>query len=277
MKKKGLLLSILVLSPLSSAQAQTTDISIVNTAAKLSHGGNKNIITVSKKDNSSLSHIKYDKFNIGSEGVIFNNQIGADTIINEVISRSVSELNGEIRIKGKQAKYTLINPNGIVCADACSFRNMASVNLVVGKTMLTDDRVSGPSPADAKLIIRDTRKRIANRLILNSKHIEISNSQVKTEYLQFSNIFRHINGSPLRNSIIIDKQSMIKSKNIKFNIIDTDISNYGIIRGNVNGTLLVSAIVNEGKISGDNISFPLHDGVNLSGNGKIKFKNSSGF
>lgn len=86
-----------------------------------------------------------------------------------------------------------------------------------------------------------------------------------------------MNGSPLRNSITLDKQSTIKSNNIKINIIDTDISNYGIIRGNVKGTLLVSAIVNEGKISGDSISFSLHDGVNLSGNGKIKFKNPPGF
>ncbi|EPW8571652.1 filamentous hemagglutinin N-terminal domain-containing protein [Morganella morganii] len=277
MKKNGLLLSMLVLSPLSFSLAKTTDISIVNTAAKLSHGGNKNIITVSEKDNSSLSHIKYDKFNIGSKGVIFNNQIGADTIINEVISRSVSELNGEIRIKGKQAKYTLINPNGIVCADACSFRNMASVNLVVGKTMLANGKIIGRPPGNAKLIIKNTTKKIANHLMLNSKYIEISNSHVKTDYLQLSNMFNHMNGSPLRNSITLDKQSTIKSNNIKINIIDTDISNYGIIRGNVKGTLLVSAIVNEGKISGDSISFSLHDGVNLSGNGKIKFKNSPGF
>ena len=277
MKKNGLLLSLLVLSPLSSSLAQITDISIVNDAAKLSHGENKNIITVSEKDNSNLSHIKYDKFNVGSEGVIFNNQVGADTIINEVISQSVSELNGEIRIKGKQAKYTLINPNGIICTDACSFRNIASVNLVTGKMMLADGRVIGRSPGDAKLIIKDTTKKIANRLILNGKHIEIRNSRVKTDYLQLSNMFNHMNGSPLRNSITLDKQSTIKSNNIKLNIIDTDISNYGTINGNVNGTLLVSDIVNDGKISGDNISFTLRDAVNVSGNGKIKFKSGQSF
>lgn len=277
MKKNGLLLSLLVSSALPSALAQTTDISIVNNAAKLSHGGNKNIITVSEKDNSNLAHIKYNKFNVGSEGVIFNNQIGADTIINEVTSKSVSELNGEIRIKGKQAKYTLINPNGIVCAGACSFRNMTSVNLVTGKMMLADGRVIGHSPGDTKLIIKDTTKKIANRLILNSQHIEISNSHVKTDYLQFSNMFNHMNGSPLRNSITLDKQSTIKYNNIKLNIIDTDISNYGTIKGNVSGILLVSDIINEGKISGDNISFTLRDAVNLSGKGKIQFKNGHSF
>ncbi|EMJ9774185.1 filamentous hemagglutinin N-terminal domain-containing protein [Morganella morganii] len=277
MKKNGLLLSLLVLSPLSSSLAQTTDIIIVNDAAKLSYGENKNIITVSEK-NSNLSHIKYDKFNVGSEGVIFNNQAGADTIINEVISRSVSELNGEIRIKGKQAKYTLINPNGIVCAAACSFRNMTSVNLVAGKMMLAGGRVIGRSSGeDTKLIIKNTTKKIANRLVLNGQHIEINNGHVKTDYLQITNVFNHMNGSPLRNSITIDKQSMIKAKEIKLNIMDTDIANYGIIRGNVSGILLVSDIVNEGKISGDNISFTLHDAVNVSGKGKIKFKNNPVF
>lgn len=278
MKKNGLLLSILVLSPLSFSLANTTDISIVNNTATLSHGENKKIVTILEKDKSSLSHIKYDKFNIGSEGVIFNNHIGADTIINEVISQSVSELNGEIRIKGKKAKYTLINPNGIFCTEACSFRNAILVKPVVGKVMLVDGSVIGRSPGeDAKLIIKNTTKKIADRLILDSQHIEIINSNVKADYLQVTNVFNHMNGSPLRNSITLDKQSSIKAKNIKLNIIDTDISNYGIIRGNVSGTLLVSDIVNEGKISGNNISFTLRDAVNLSGKGKIKFTNGQNF
>ncbi|HHX8748314.1 TPA: filamentous hemagglutinin N-terminal domain-containing protein [Morganella morganii] len=277
MKKNGLLLSILVLSPLSFSLANTTDISIVNNTATLSYGENKKIVTILAKGESNLSHIKYDKFNVGSEGVIFNNQIGADTIINEVTSKSVSELNGEIRIKGKQAKYTLINPNGIVCADACSFRNTLSANLVVGKTMIPGGEIIGNYPGAAKLIIKNTTKRIANRLILDGKHIEINNSAVKADYLQFSNTFNLIHGSPLRNSITVDQQSMIKAKEIKLNIIDTDIANYGIIRGNVSGILLVSDIINEGKISGNNISFTLRDAVNVSGKGKIQFKNGHSF
>lgn len=51
MKKNGLLLSILVLSPLSFALANTTDISIVNDAATLSQGGNKKLLLFWKKIN----------------------------------------------------------------------------------------------------------------------------------------------------------------------------------------------------------------------------------
>ncbi|KJF78341.1 hypothetical protein UA45_06840 [Morganella morganii] len=93
-----------------------------------------------------MAHIQYDKFNVGSEGVIFNNHIGADTIVNEVISQSASELNGEVHIEGKEAKFTLVNPNGIVCQSGCSFSNTTSVNLIVGIEELSEDHIVGRLP-----------------------------------------------------------------------------------------------------------------------------------
>lgn len=74
--------------------------------AKLSNDNNKKIITILQKDNSHISHITYNEFNVGNEGIIFNNKIGADTIINEVVSRSASELNGEI-CTGESERYRL--------------------------------------------------------------------------------------------------------------------------------------------------------------------------
>lgn len=248
MKKNGLLLSMLVLSPLSFSLANTTDINVVNDAAKLSHNGDQSIVTILKKDSSNLSHIKYDKFNVGSNGVIFNNHLGADTIINEVISQSASELNGEIRIDGKQAKFTLVNPNGIVCHSGCSFSNTVSANLVVGIEEISDDYIVGRSAGNSKLIIKNTKHKIAEKLRVSSKNIEITNSYVTADHFRFDSISQMTFESSERSNIMIDKPSIIKAGDIDLNLMETDMTNNGRIGGRIAGTSLKSTIVNNGFI-----------------------------
>lgn len=276
MNKLGLLMPLLALSPLSSSIAVETNINIANNTAELSNGKNKQIITLLKKDNSNLSHITYNEFNVGNEGVIFNNKIGADTIINEVVSHSPSELNGEIRLTGKEAKFILINPNGIICSSSCSFRNITHVNLVVGQIMLPSGAGVGRyADSTSALVIKNTTKKIAKRLILNSKNIEISNSNIKTDYLMLSNVYNYLNSSPSKNKISIDKNSTITSDNISFSVIETDINNAGIIKGNIRGMAISSEFKNEGEISGETLSLQSPDNSGITGNGKVTFKNGS--
>jgi len=252
MKKNGLLLSILVLSPLSLALANTTDISIVNNTAKLSHHKNKSVVTISEKDNSNLSHISYDKFNVGSEGMTFNNHIGADTIINEVISQSPSELNGETRIEGKKAKFTLVNPNGIVCQADCSFLNTASANLVVGIEKISDDHIIGRSSGDNKLIIRNIKNKIAEKLRVSSKNIDITSSYVTADHFRFDSITQMTYESPERSNIMIDEQSIVHAGDIDLNLMETDMTNNGRIEGRIAGIHLKSKIVNNGYMVNTN-------------------------
>lgn len=276
MNKLGLLMPLLVLSPLSFSIAAETNINIANDTAKLSNGKNKQIITLLKKDNLNLSHITYNEFNVGNEGIIFNNKIGADAIINEVVSHSPSELNGEIRLTGKTAKFILINPNGIICSSSCSFRNITHVNLVVGQTMLPSGSVVGRyADSTSALVIKNTTKKIAKRLILNSKNIEISNSKIKTDHLMLTNIYNYMNGDPSRNKISIDKNSTIISDNINFNVIETNINNEGVIKGNIRGMAISSEFKNEGEISGETLSLQSPDNSGITGNGKVTFKNGS--
>lgn len=266
MKKNGLLLSALVLSPLSLALANTTDISIVNNTAKISHHENKSVVTVSEKDNSNLSHIKYDKFNVGSEGLTFNNHIGADTIINEVVSQSASELNGEIRIEGKKAKFTLVNPNGIVCNSGCHFINTTSANLVVGVKMLTPYRIIGGFSHENKLIIKNTTKKIAEKLIINSPNIEIEKSHIIADEISINNIYSYINNTLSRAKIKIDKQSKIEANDINIRILETTFENNGTISGKIDAKLSYSDIINNGKITVNSGSKINNINTKLSGN-----------
>ncbi|WP_025154830.1 filamentous hemagglutinin N-terminal domain-containing protein [Morganella morganii] len=248
MKKNGLLLSMLILSPLSFALANTTDISIVNDVAKLNHNGEQRVITVLEKNNSDLSHIQYDKFNVGSEGVIFNNHIGADTIVNEVISQSASELNGEVHIEGKEAKFTLVNPNGIVCQSGCSFSNTTSVNLTVGIEELSEDHIVGRSAGNSKLTIKNIKNKIAEKLRISSKNIEITNSHVTADHFRFDSISQVTYESPERSNIVIDKPSVIKAGDIDLHLMETDMTNNGRIEGKIRGVSSKSTVVNNGFI-----------------------------
>ncbi|HBH7050754.1 TPA: filamentous hemagglutinin N-terminal domain-containing protein [Morganella morganii] len=267
MKKNGLLLSMLVLSPLSLAN--TTDINVVNDAENLSHNGDQSIVTILKKDSSNLSHIKYDKFNVGSEGMIFNNHLGADTIINEVISQSASELNGEVRIEGKKAKFTLVNPNGITCESGCSFSNTTSANLVVGRKMLTPYRIIGGFARDRKLIIKNTTKKIAENLILDSPNIEIRKSHITADKVTIYNTYNYLNNTLSRANITIDDQSKIEANEIKINILGTDFINNGIVSGKIKASLSFSNIVNNGYITGTSGSEIQNINTQFSGKGNF--------
>ncbi|AUU01598.1 filamentous hemagglutinin N-terminal domain-containing protein [Morganella morganii] len=274
MKTIKLTILLFSLAPLPLAMAAETNIDIINNTAQLNDDNNKKIITVLKKDNQGISHIRYNEFNVGNDGVIFDNKIGSGTIINEVISDSISELNGEINITGKKSRFMLINPNGIVCASSCNFRNTTQTNLIVGQAMLSDGKKAGRyADSTSALIIRNSTKKIASKLILNSKNIYITNSDFTADSLMFTNIYNHLNGSPSKNKITIDKDSKIRAKNIKFSTMDTDITNYGFIGGNINGMVINSGLNNPGTLSGKTLSLKFSGSGGITGDGRVAFDN----
>lgn len=178
--------------------------------------------------------------------MIFNNRLGADTIINEVISQSASKLNGEVRIEGKQAKFTLVNPNGIVCESGCSFSNTASANLVVGIEELSDDYIVGRSAGNSKLIIKNTKNKIAEKLRVSSKNIEITNSYVTADHFRFDSSSQMTYESPERSNIMIDKQSIVQAGDIDMYLMETDMTIDGRVEGKISGVSSKSTIVTNG-------------------------------
>lgn len=128
--------------------------------AKLDSGGSPIInhqhgvpvINIVAPDANGLSHNKFIDYNVGKQGVVLNNALqgggsqlagklaanpqfqgqAASTILNEVVSRNASVIEGTQEIFGQQANYILANPNGITL-NGGRFINTAVAGFVVGK------------------------------------------------------------------------------------------------------------------------------------------------
>ncbi|MGE8327666.1 hemagglutinin repeat-containing protein [Pseudomonas urmiensis] len=128
--------------------------------AKLDSGGSPIInhqhgvpvINIVAPDANGLSHNKFIDYNVGKQGVVLNNALqgggsqlagkltanpqfqgqAASTILNEVVSRNASLIEGTQEIFGQRANYILANPNGITL-NGGRFINTAVAGFVVGK------------------------------------------------------------------------------------------------------------------------------------------------
>jgi filamentous hemagglutinin len=110
----------------------------------------------------------FDRFDVGSEGLVLNNSAtgtnlkfltigdssrlranvnykyrvdGADVILAQVTSSSRSLLEGMLEVAGDRASLILANPGGITC-NGCGFVNVRGVNLVGGKAIFDSENLS---------------------------------------------------------------------------------------------------------------------------------------
>ena len=108
---------------------------------------------------AGISHNKFQKFDVGTEGVIHNNSLtgaqtsildqgtlsanpnfstrSATTIIDEITSANASTLEGAIEVYGDSAGVIIANPNGISC-NGCSFINAPNSALTTGAVSYGD-------------------------------------------------------------------------------------------------------------------------------------------
>jgi filamentous hemagglutinin len=147
--------------PTSRTQGPISEASITPTSpgTNLDVAGNGvPVINIKKPDENGTSHNIYDTFNVGTEGLIFNNSntngtsilggklyangnlIGgraADLILNEITGGFTSNINGAVEIFGAKAALVIANPYGITC-NGCGFINASRVTLATGRLLFDD-------------------------------------------------------------------------------------------------------------------------------------------
>ena len=118
------------------------------------------VIDIVAPNAKGLSHNQFLDYNVARQGVVLNNALqagqsqlagalaanpqfqgqAASTILNEVVSRSASLIEGPQEIFGRPADYILANPNGITL-NGGSFINTTRAGFLVGTPEVQDQQV----------------------------------------------------------------------------------------------------------------------------------------
>ncbi|WP_194791875.1 hemagglutinin repeat-containing protein [Pseudomonas sp. UFMG81] len=136
--------------------------------AQLQTQGGVPIVDIVAPNGAGLSHNQYLDYNVDRQGLVLNNALqagqsqlagqlaanpqlngqAASVILNEVVSRNPSALNGAQEIFGRAADYVLANPNGI-SVNGASFINTPNASLVVGRPEVSDGKLQALGTLDA--------------------------------------------------------------------------------------------------------------------------------
>lgn len=255
------------------------EIKINNNSAKITTNNKKPVIILNEKDRHGNSHIQYDEFNVGKIGLLFDNKINANIIINEVISDSPTKISGEIAIKGRKAELLVVNPNGISCS-ACSFTNTSHTYLIAGKTKknedITDPELNDYESKGKKITIKNMRSESEGELSLISRNIEIKNSNIKLKNLNLRTITSSYGtGYNHSSSISLDKKTVISADDIMIHAVNGKIINNAVLSGNTSANLKNISLKNNGSISGESLHAYLSGDINIDGSSLISFKDKN--
>jgi filamentous hemagglutinin len=125
------------------------------------------MVNIAAPNSAGLSYNRYQRFDVGSTGLLLNNSTvplttllgpiiatnsnlggrSASLIVNEVVTALPSQLNGPLAVLGDPAKVIIANPNGITC-NGCSFLNTTQVQLSTGNVGFRD-AAGAPTSFDA--------------------------------------------------------------------------------------------------------------------------------
>ena len=134
----------------------------------INNGHGVPVIDIVAPNARGLSHNQFLDYNVASHGVVLNNAVqagqsqlagalaanpqfqgqAASTILNEVVSRNASLIEGPQEIFGRPADYILANPNGITL-NGGSFINTTRAGFVVGTPELLDEQLKNLNTLNA--------------------------------------------------------------------------------------------------------------------------------
>ena len=162
-KKKLIALTIILALQAQSVLPCCAAAVTPNNSASVNNRNNVPVVDIVKPNASGLSHNKFTDFNVGKEGLVFNNvvngsyksvlagQIAANNnlngtpakiILNEVTGGNISRLAGMMEIAGTKADLIIANPNGIV-GNGFGFINTNRATLTTGTPIINKNILTG--------------------------------------------------------------------------------------------------------------------------------------
>jgi filamentous hemagglutinin family protein len=155
------------------------------------------VVDIAPANAERISHNRYSRFDVDQSGLLLNNRLSAArTIINEVTSADVSDINGDIRVQGTRAHVIIANPNGIN-VNGSTFYNVGGVALTTGSVgYVTRPTPLGGTQDNPLVSLGDGQINVGaggisgvmNRLDLVSKKIRIEGNVHNEHESPFSSI-----------------------------------------------------------------------------------------
>lgn len=207
----------------------------------------KTQIEVINTNQDGTAHIYYDRLDVGDFGLSLKNNAEAELIINEVVSKKLSILRGELELQGKKATVVIANPNGIICHD-CSFSGIDDIKLITGsstgkfskKFTITDASASfsfsNEEPRNKFMNLKHVYKDISSEKInIISNRVILNEGDLNAKYIHFDiglsefTIGAKNNYNTIGN-FIIDKEAGINSRYLLIKATHGRVENSGNIR-----------------------------------------------
>lgn len=223
------------------------------------------VIDINTPNSSGLSHNFWDDLNVDKNGLIFNNSTSATdsvlagkiegnsnlvggpakVILNEVVSRNASAINGIMEVAGSKADLIIANPNGISVNGGIAL-NTGKLTLTTGKAEVTEGKltgynVNGGTITLGKLDNASPTEILSRNIVVNGKvsaeelNLVAGNNFVNTN----GEVTGTVAGSGIRNLYSIDVSKLGGMYANKINLVSTEagvgVRNQGTIAGGVNG------------------------------------------